>query len=341
MLKTSIDFSNNINFCRPRLSLPAKQWPTLISQYPDPNNFTLKKSVSKFLKINAASIELTVGTTEIFKALPKAYGNVGLCCSPTFWEYEGFFKEYHGTKCYTVALKEENNFEINYRELRKELSRRRVDICYLGHPNNPTGNCQEKEHLLKIIKNFTGTLFVVDETYLPFTPNFHRLSLAQSSTKFPNLIVALSLSKIFAIPGLRCGICCSSKENIGHLKKWFVSYGQCSLNQYLVPGILNNPKFLAETWSKCRKSRRAFENYINKHMPGSVKIFGISGAFLLVKLAVPNVRKNIVEFLKKNGVIVRPGTEFAGLGSNWFRASIRSPREMLILADLLEKFIQG
>src|SRR5690606_34641078 len=76
--------------------------------------------------------------------------------------------------------------------------------------NNPTANSFENSTIEKLIKEFKG-LVVIDEAYIDFS---HQASWLSRLKEFPNLIVTQTLSKAYAMAGIRLGICYASSEII-------------------------------------------------------------------------------------------------------------------------------
>ena len=76
-----------------------------------------------------------------------------------------------------------------------------ADLVVVGNPNNPTGTVDPAETLAALAA--PGRVLVVDEAFMPFCPG-EPASLA-SRADLPGLVVVRSLTKLWAIPGLRAG----------------------------------------------------------------------------------------------------------------------------------------
>lgn len=75
-------------------------------------------------------------------------------------------------------------------------------LVFICNPNNPTGTVIETADIEQIIKNMPESIIVVDEAYIEFCPDY---SVAKLINKYDNLVVLRTLSKAFALAGLRCG----------------------------------------------------------------------------------------------------------------------------------------
>ena len=77
-----------------------------------------------------------------------------------------------------------------------------VKMVFLCTPNNPTGNSLKRDVILDICTSLPETLIVVDEAYIEFS---YRESLADKIGDVKNLVVLRTLSKAYALAGVRGG----------------------------------------------------------------------------------------------------------------------------------------
>ncbi|KAF4324845.1 hypothetical protein G195_001082 [Phytophthora kernoviae 00238/432] len=92
----------------------------------------------------------------------------------------------------------------------------RVDMLFLGQPNNPNGVQYPVETLHRLARKaeITGTILVVDEAFMDFIPESQRQSLAPRLKEYPQVIIIRSMTKFYAIPGLRLGYALGRPELI-------------------------------------------------------------------------------------------------------------------------------
>jgi threonine-phosphate decarboxylase len=100
------------------------------------------------------------------------------------------------------------------------LPRDGVGVFWTGHPNNPTGRAWDRENLLGLVDATLGLLTVVDESFLPFLPDEAALSLISAVPSRDNLLVLRSLSKVYALPGLRIGYAIASPDMVTRLRDY-------------------------------------------------------------------------------------------------------------------------
>lgn len=75
-------------------------------------------------------------------------------------------------------------------------------IIFVCNPNNPTGTLVSKTQIVGLLTQFPDKLIVVDEAYIEFCPEQSSAPLLRD---YPNLVVLRTLSKAFALAGIRCG----------------------------------------------------------------------------------------------------------------------------------------
>ena len=88
-------------------------------------------------------------------------------------------------------------------------------LMFLCSPNNPCANAYEPEQLLQLVERFNG-MVIVDEAYVDFSS---KGSLKKYVDRYPNLIVLQTLSKAYAMAGLRLGLAIAGKKVVEIFKQ--------------------------------------------------------------------------------------------------------------------------
>ncbi|MGL5007780.1 MAG: histidinol-phosphate transaminase [Plesiomonas sp.] len=97
-----------------------------------------------------------------------------------------------------------------------------VKVVFVCSPNNPTGNLLQQQDLHALLQLTAGkAIVVIDEAYIEFCPQHSCVPLLQ---QYPNLVILRTLSKAFALAGLRCGFALSSPDIIRLLLKVIAPY---------------------------------------------------------------------------------------------------------------------
>ena len=74
-------------------------------------------------------------------------------------------------------------------------------MLFIGQPNNPTGRICAIDDIVRTADRFPDTVIVVDEAFADFIPGY----ISVIDRRRPNIIVMRSMTKFYAIPGLRLG----------------------------------------------------------------------------------------------------------------------------------------
>ena len=321
-----LDFSANIN----PLGLSEKISQTLIKNfagvvhYPDPNATELKSALSRRYKISAENLILLNGAAEFFYLYCNVFRPKKILIPvPSFSEYE---RAARAANCeveffFTHA---EENFHLDV----KKILTKTADCLIIGRPNNPTGNLISVEEILKLAEKFS---VVVDESFIDFLP-------IESARNFlsEKIFVVQSLTKIFAMPGLRLGFAVAEKnfaEKLNFSKDvWNVNF----LAQKAGVAALSDEKFLQNTriWLEAEQ-----KYFVEKLSELPIKIFSPSVNFILIRLQSKELAAVVLKKLRDKKILVRNCANFLGLDERYLRLAIRTRAENNFLLEALREIL--
>lgn len=205
------------------------------------------------------------------------------------------------------------------------------DLFWIGNPNNPTGAIVSD--LEKLIGHNPNTIFVIDEAFIEFT--LATSSLIPALHNYPNLIILRSLTKLFAIPGLRLGYIAAGSALIRQLASikipWSVNVlaqeAGCYLFEHYGEFQIPLPELLAE---KTRFSTALQQLSINIY-PGHTHFF-------LCETPRDSAKELQTFLLEHEGLLIRNAANFRGLGDKHFRVATLSPDNNQLLINALKKW---
>ncbi len=213
-----LDFSTCCNPYGPPKQLRRAIRETDFSTYPDPGSTAMLHTLAQKLGISQENLILGNGSTEIIRLAAAAYlgpGDRAVMPSPTYGEYELACRIVN-SDVIKFILREKDGFQLNAAEFAAFAKSRQPAGIFLCNPNNPTGQYLSFDHVSMILQEFPDSLVVLDEAYIAFTSGaWDSLKLLKS----PNLLIVRSMTKDFALAGLRLGYGIASKSIIGTLKK--------------------------------------------------------------------------------------------------------------------------
>ncbi|ASI90433.1 histidinol-phosphate transaminase [Vibrio mediterranei] len=161
------------------------------------------------------------GADEGIELLIRAFCEPGedsiLFCPPTYGMY-AISAETIGVNRKTVPLT--SDWQLNLPEIEANLDG--VKVLFVCSPNNPTGNLVKREDIIALLEMTKDKAIVVmDEAYIDFCPEASTVDLL---AQYPNLAILRTLSKAFALAGLRCGFTLANEELINVLLKVIAPY---------------------------------------------------------------------------------------------------------------------
>jgi len=222
----ALDFSACCNPYGPPPGVRRALRKTDISTYPDHRSSELARSLAEKLGINAGNVIAGSGSTEIIRLAALAYlaaDDKVVIPSPTYGEYElaGCLA---GAAVVKYHLREDRDFRLSIDDFISFAGRYNTRAVFLCNPNNPTGQMLPLKDVRRLVNRFPDTLIALDEAYMAFTGergDVHDL------IDEPNVLVIRSMTKDYALAGLRLGYGLACREIINSLEKvrppWNVS----------------------------------------------------------------------------------------------------------------------
>ncbi|MEJ2032338.1 MAG: aminotransferase class I/II-fold pyridoxal phosphate-dependent enzyme [Deltaproteobacteria bacterium] len=266
------------------------------------------------------------GTTEFIFAAPVALRpRRALIVNPTYSDYR-LACEWADLDVRSFALDPREDFRLDLERLAKELAG--GELVFLCNPNSPTGGLVPSATIHHFIATYPDSLFLVDESYLPFTPEPSLLSLPL----LPNLLVLSSYSKIYGIPGLRLGFLTATTENMAQLaarsKPWGVNRLAQIAGEFLIE---SGREYRQQVLAFLAGQRPAVASALAA-LPG-VRVFQGAANFILARLegrlTAPELHQRLLDRYR---IIIRNCGNFETLDESYFRISLKTePANRLFL----------
>jgi histidinol-phosphate aminotransferase len=205
-----------------------------------------------------------------------------------------------------------------------------ADLVVVGNPNNPTGNLDRADQVASLAR--PGRVLVVDEAFMEFTEG-EAESLAGRGD-LPGLVVVRSLTKLWALPGVRAGYLLCAPDLAATLRAarqpWSVNTVACAA----LAACAGDRATAARVAERVAAAREELVRALGQ-LPG-VRVWPSAANFLLLRVpAGPAVRSGLAE----RGIAVRPADSFPGLGPDYVRVAVRSPEDNRRLATTLREVL--
>jgi histidinol-phosphate aminotransferase len=276
----------------------------LLASYPNPTQAI--KAVARRHEREPEEVLVTAGAAEAFVLLARALQpRKAVCVHPSFTEPEAALRA-AGHEVTRVVLKAP--YVLDPAQVPDD-----ADLVIVGNPTNPTGVVHTR--LAELCR--PGRVTVVDEAFMDAVPGEpHSLAAA----RLPGLVVIRSLTKTWALAGLRVGYLLAEPELVIRLREaqplWSVSTpGLAALDACLARGPVKH----AEREAGVVAQERVFLQQALEDL-GVVVAAGSQAPFLLCH--VPG-RPDLRDGLRQHGIAVRRGDTFPSLTAAHWRTAVR------------------
>lgn len=330
-----IDFSSNIAPIGTPIPVKKilKKNIDKIKNYPDFSSSSVISSLKKYTKLEKSNLIVGNGAIEIIYNFCFAFLSKEtkvLIPTPTFQEYETAAKLSDCKIKYFKTMDLTKNFDSFILQIPKH------GCIFLCNPNNPTGKLLSKNQLLIIIKaaKKSSTIVFVDECFIEMVPESNE-SILLYVKKYDNLFVLRSLTKSFALPGIRIGYAAASKQMITILQKIKIPWSVNSLAQDAANIALKNKSHLTKSNLIIKKELDYLTNKINKL--NGFDCYDSTTNFILIK--IKNDSTKLQRKLLKQKILIRDCKNFRGLNNHFIRIAVKSHKDNLKLVNALEKII--
>ncbi len=334
-----IDFSANINPLG--MPYPVKRAVTkamdYLDRYPECEYLDLRKDLAGFYGVKPQNLLVDNGSVSLIYLIPRALGlRSALIIVPAFSEYE---KAARLAKGEVKFLKSKADLSLDMDSLIKGLKGR--DSLYLANPNNPTSLSVERKDLLKILKaaKENGAILILDEVFMEFSDSPRENTLISQAVKSENLIILRSMTKFFALAGLRLGAAIAHPDVISRLRKYQPPWPVNSLAVAAAREFLKDKKYIYNSYKLIQKEKTFLYSELSAFK--AFKVWKPSANFVFCRIKVKNLTAaGLRDRLALKGILIRDCSNFRGLDMGFFRIAVRSRREnMKLLAGLKEALL--
>ena len=285
----------------------------VISNYPEPEPYTLEAAIAASLGIPAETVCVTAGATEAIYLIANAWkGSRTAIVQPTFSEYEDACR-LHG---HTIV--EEDS-----------------DLVWICNPNNPTGSVVDVEEV-KNMATDKHKIFVIDQSYGFFTNE--PLMSAAEAVAAGNVLQLHSMTKRYAMPGLRLGYVVGSPQLLNRIRSvrmpWSVNALAIEAGLYLIghpdTAPIDKPALLTEA--------QRLRNELNR-IPG-IEVLPTRTHFMLCEIKSGTAAGLKQWLMERHGLLIRDASNFKGLNPGKFRIAAQTKEENDLLVAAIKEYTQ-
>jgi threonine-phosphate decarboxylase len=338
-----LDFSANINPAGPPSSVlsairKALDEPSTLAVYPDLELVELKQAIAEYTGVEPENIAVANGFTPLLEvALRSLKIKRCLLPVPSFSEYRNtlenasiFVTPYH--------LSSDDDFRYVPDRILNTLLQYSCDAILLANPQNPSGAICDADNMQQLIKMAArqSISVLLDEAFIDYSPN---RSLTQRSIEHANVVVFRSVTKFFAIPGLRVAYAVSRSSNVYATNRLIAPWPITSFASDAVCAALGDEAYVEE--SRLANDRRRF--WLEQEFARlKIATYPSSANFLLLRFSAEiDVSLLWGKMIVEEHIVLRSCANFEGLAPGHLRIAVRSELENERLIRGLERVLSS
>ncbi|MDZ7320196.1 histidinol-phosphate transaminase [Kosakonia sacchari] len=318
--------------------LNANEFPTAIpfeltqqtlNRYPECQPKAVIENYAQYAGVKPEQVLVSRGADEGIELLIRAFCEPGkdaiLFCPPTYGMYS-VSAETLGVEYRTVPALAD--WQLDLQGIADKLDG--VKIIYVCSPNNPTGQIINPQDFRVLLEMTRGKAIVVaDEAYIEFCP---QATLAGWLSEYPNLVILRTLSKAFALAGLRCGFTLANEDVIALLLKVIAPYPLSTPVADIAAQALNPQGIVAmrERVAQILVERQYLVTAL-RDIPCVEQVFDSETNYILVRLTASSA---VFKSLWDQGIILRDQNKQPSL-SGCLRITIGTRAESQRVIDAL------
>jgi len=308
-------------------------WETVL-HYPEPHSGTLADALAARFHLPPGRVLVGNGSAELIDLILRSRPWRRLLISPPdFGLYDALAPV--GTIVECVPRRREDQFAPDLEALADAV--RDGDLVLLSNPSNPAGSASGRDRVLALLDRCAaaGAVLALDEAFADFCPE---VSLLGSAGSAPGLLILRSLTKFYAIPGLRAGFLAGDESLVAAAAKLQVPWSVNALAQAAGVFCLGQRQWEERSVRYVEVERDRLRHALTG-LPG-VSPQDSRANYLLVRLAPPAPSATgLYEALAGRGFLIRHCGSF-GLGDEYVRIAVRAREENELLLGALREVLR-
>ena len=337
------DFSANINPAGPPPSVLAAMRrafdrPATLIAYPDLELIELKQTIAEFMGGRIENIAVANGFVPLLESALRSQ-KIERCLLPvpSFTAYRHTLENANVT-IVPHRLSPDRGFEYEGDAILEAIVNQSCDAILLANPQNPSGILSEAPRmkgLIEMAARYNVTV-LLDEAFIDYCPNE---SMTQWLVDQTSLIVFRSVTKFFAIPGLRMAYAVSSSSHIDAMNQFIAPWPTTTIASDAVCAALKD-KAYAEESRLANEGRRLWLEQELERL--TIATYPSSANFLLLRFPT-DVDAGLLweRMIVEEQIVLRSCANFEGLSGNHLRIAVRSESENEKLIRGLERVISN
>lgn len=321
--KNIIDLSENVNALGQPQAVKAL-WPALLSslgKYPNEQVEPFRSKIAEYHQVAPDYIAVGNGAAECLMVLARHFQQSrAIVLEPSFSEYKRTLQQ-EGVAVHSLLVDDIQTYTIPVEYVKQAMEQ--ADILYICNPNNPTGVLTKKaiiEELLQYGQQVDCTI-VVDEAFIDWTDEEE--SVVSLVSTYDNLIVLRSMTKMYALAGVRLGYMISQQapKFVQAFPHWNVS----EIAIQLGCACIDAHDFVEKSRKTSDAMRESMKEFL---MAYHCRVSNSVANFLLFSLPEHIDAESFFMAMLKQEIVLRHTKNYVGLEGQWFRIGMKQSEAM-------------
>ncbi|NLZ52014.1 MAG: threonine-phosphate decarboxylase [Thermoanaerobacteraceae bacterium] len=334
-----LDFSANIN----PLGFPAAVKKIILNHikdivhYPNVEQVKLKKAAAKYYGTRPENLMPGNGSVELIHIILEALRpSKAIIPSPTFSEY-AISCQNRNIETVFVNLRT-NNFRFDLQMIKNlKDAITPSSMLILCNPNNPTGRLIKQQGLSALLEMLSSkkSYLLVDEAFMDFVDVSE--SMVGVIEQYNNLIILKSVTKFFALPGLRLGFVLACPELI---KKFYTLKDPWNINTFagiIGAEVMGDLQYIDKTRKYIAQEKLRFWRNL-KSIPAIEPLYPEAN-FIFIKMTADIKIPALAESLKQKRILIRDCSNYMFLDDSFFRVAVKSREDNDIFISALKEVL--
>jgi histidinol-phosphate/aromatic aminotransferase/cobyric acid decarboxylase-like protein len=258
---------------------------------------------------------------------------------PAYGEYAHVLEKVVRCRVDRLVLSRSNQYDVDLEQL-ELASRNGYDLIVLVNPNSPTGRHIPRAELQSILRRVpAGTLVWIDETYVDYA-GAHE-SLEEFAIGRPNVVVCKSMSKVYALSGVRCAYLCASPLLLEGLRAITPPWAVSLPAQVAAVAALQDSRYYADRYRQTHALRAELVAALSSCR--SMEIIPGVANFILCHLPEDGpTAAEVVAGCRRHQLFIRDASNMgASLGKHAIRMAIKDRPTLHRMIDILGDVLGG
>ena len=207
-----------------------------------------------------------------------------------------------------------------------------ASVLYLCTPNNPTGIMPSRSDLDKLIRYGAevGCDIILDEAFIDFVDE--SLSFIPQIINNPHVIVVRSMTKMYAIPGIRLGYVVANPSVIEEIQARAPHWNVNGIAAHIGAVCLSDDSFRQQAIEQSTCEREKMTIFLQKH--GCTVTDSVVN-FLSFSPGLGRDARKLYRDLLACGIVLRHSENFVGMDGRWLRIGMKNEPAMNRLKEEL------